>query len=463
MKKIMVANRGEIACRIFRTCERLGIGKLAVYSAADADSQHVRMADHAVCVGDSPPADSYLNVPALIAAAQKLGADAIHTGYGFLSENVEFARKVTSHGLVWIGPDPAAMEAMAEKVRARAIMHAAGVPVVPGTDAVPSVEDALEGANQIGYPVMLKASSGGGGIGMSIAHTDGELRAAFASTRSRAERFFSEGTVYIEKYIARARHVEVQILSLNSGQIVVVGDRDCSAQRRHQKVLEEAPCPGLTDVERGRLHEIARQAAMQVDYRGAGTIEMLLDVRERNFYFLEMNTRLQVEHPVTEMVTGIDLVESQIRIAAGEELDLTTLTSLPAAGHAVEFRVYAEDPKRFLPGPGKITDWKIPSGVGIRVDSGYDEGDTVSAYYDPLMAKLCAHGPDRQTAITRLRAAAEAFIIRGPKNNLALVSLLANDPGFRFGDYDTSVIERVTTTPKPSSAAERASSAIARS
>jgi len=444
--KIMVANRGEIACRVFRTCERLGIGKLAVYSAADADSQHVRMADQAVYIGDSPPADSYLNVAALIAAARRLGADAIHPGYGFLSENAEFARQVMRSGLVWIGPSPDAMEAMAEKVQARSIMTAAGVPVVPGTDAVASVEDAVTGARQIGYPVMLKASAGGGGIGMSIAHNDSEMQAAFETTRGRAERFFSRCAVYIEKYIARARHVEVQILGLNSGQIVVVGDRDCSAQRRHQKVLEEAPCPNLTDVERDRLHAIARQAASQVGYLGAGTVEMLLDARERNFYFLEMNTRLQVEHPVTEMVTGIDLVEAQIRIANCEDLDIMPPQRISATGHAVEFRVYAEDPERFLPGPGKITDWKSPKGTGIRVDSGYSQGDTVTPHYDPLMAKLCAHGPDRHTAIARLRAAAEAFIIRGPKNNLALVPLLANDPGFESGDYDTRVIEVVTAT-----------------
>ena len=442
MKSLLVANRGEIACRVFRTCQRLGIETLAVYSDADADAKHVRMADRAIRVGEAPATASYLDGNAVLAAAKELGADAIHPGYGFLSENSEFARQVVGNGLTWVGPDPDAMDAMSEKIPSRELMRRAGVPIVPGTDdAVSALEDALREAERIGYPVMVKASAGGGGIGMTIVNDAADLESAFDTARTKAERFFASSVVYLEKYIAAARHVEVQVLGLNSGRIIVVGDRDCSVQRRHQKVLEEAPCPILTEDERENLHAIARSAAAQVNYRGAGTVEMILDLSDRNFYFLEMNTRLQVEHTVTELVTGLDLVEMQLRIAAGEDLDNVLVDRPEPTGHAIEFRVYAEDPVRFLPGPGTITEWTEPSGADIRVDGGYELGDTVSPYYDPLMAKLCVHGPDRRTAISRLLAAAEQFRIAGPKNNLPLVERIAHDRAFETGSYDTSFLQ----------------------
>ncbi|WP_134324874.1 acetyl-CoA carboxylase biotin carboxylase subunit [Cumulibacter soli] len=443
MKSVLIANRGEIACRIFRTCEALGLEKLAVYSDADAEGQHVRMADRAVRIGEGPPTASYLNTAAVLDAAEALGADAIHPGYGFLSENVEFAAAVLKAGHIWIGPGIHAMEAMSQKVRARELMRAAGVPVVPGSEALGEIDDALRRAASMGYPVMVKAASGGGGIGMSIAHTPDDLTAALETTRSRAQRFFAGDAVYLEKYISRARHVEVQVLGLNSGAIAVVGDRDCSVQRRHQKVLEEAPCSILTSDERTRLYEIARAAAAQVQYRGAGTIEMILDLDSRDFYFLEMNTRLQVEHPVTELVSGLDLVEAQIRIAAGEDLDQDLLEQA-GRGHAIEFRVYAEDPVRFLPGPGRISRWDPPTGPHLRIDSGYARGDTVSTFYDPLMAKLCVHAPDRVTALEQLTAAASAFKIEGPKNNLDLVRRLVDQPQFAANDHDTNLLGQIS-------------------
>lgn len=441
IRSLLVANRGEIACRVFETCQRLGIEKHAVYSDADADSKHVRMADRALRIGEGPAAASYLNVDAVRAAAKELGSEAIHPGYGFLSENSDFARRVIGDGTVWIGPDPESMDAMSEKIPSRLLMREAGVPVVPGSEAaVTELASALAQAEQIGYPVVVKASAGGGGIGMTIIRGAIELESAFATARATAERYFSSSVVYLEKYIARARHVEVQVLGLNSGQVVIVGDRDCSVQRRHQKVLEEAPCPILDGSEREYVHEVARAAAAQVKYRGAGTVEMILDLDDRSFYFLEMNTRLQVEHPVTELVTGVDLVEAQIRIASGENLDNDLVDRPAPVGHAFEFRVYAEDPVKFLPGPGVITEWEEPAGEHIRVDSGYGLGDTVTPYYDPLLAKLCVWGKDRGDALATLAAAAAQFKIVGPKNNLPIVDRVVNDPNFADGNYDTNIL-----------------------
>lgn len=442
IKSLLVANRGEIACRVFETCDRLGIEKHAVYSDADADSKHVRMADRALRIGEgSSAAASYLNADAVRAAAKELGSKAIHPGYGFLSENSDFARLVIGDGIIWIGPDPESMDAMSEKIPARQLMAQAGVPVVPGTEAaVTDLEAALVQAERIGYPVVVKASAGGGGIGMTIVQSARELESAFGTARATAGRYFSSSVVYLEKYIARARHVEVQVLGLNSGQIIIVGDRDCSVQRRHQKVLEEGPCPILNDSERGYLHKVARTAAATVKYRGAGTVEMILDLDDRSFYFLEMNTRLQVEHPVTELITGVDLVEAQIRIAAGENLDDDLVDRPAPVGHAFEFRVYAEDPVKFLPGPGVITGWEEPAGEHIRVDSGYELGDTVTPYYDPLLAKLCVWGNDREDALATLAAAAAQFKIVGPKNNLPIVDRLVRDPNFAEGNYDTNIL-----------------------
>ena len=439
---LLVANRGEIACRIFQTCERLGIEKLAVYSDADADAKHVRMSDRASHIGESPAAASYLNSEAVMEAAEALGADAVHPGYGFLSENSEFARQVVKNGMIWVGPDPDSMDLMSDKIDARAIMRAAGVPVVPGsTGEVSELQTAIEEASRIGYPAILKASAGGGGIGMTVVSSAEGLEAAFDNARSKATRFFSNPTVYLEKYIPSARHIEVQMLGLNSGRMVVMGDRDCTVQRRHQKVLEEAPCPDLSPEERSVLHESARAAAAKVNYRGAGTIEMILDLADRSMYFLEMNTRLQVEHPVTELVTGVDLVEAQIRIAQGEDLDDDFPQDPTAQGHAIEFRIYAEDPDKFLPGPGVITEWEQPAGEGIRVDGGYEAGDTVTPHYDPLMAKLCVHARDRGAAITRLVQASASFRVVGPKNNLAVAGRVLTDERFQNCGHDTTILQ----------------------
>ncbi len=441
---VLVANRGEIACRVLRTCHDLGIKGVAVYSEADADALHVRSADESVLLGPAAPAESYLAAQKVIEAARLTKADAIHPGYGFLSENAEFARAVEAAGIIWIGPAPESIETMGDKIAARNLMQDAGVPVAPGTrEAISDPDVALEAAARIGYPVIVKASAGGGGIGMSVVHGPGEVVAALETARSRAERFFGSGAVFIEKYVASARHIEVQILGLGDGRAVALGERDCSVQRRHQKVLEESPSTAIDDELRAKILEAGRKAAEAVQYRGAGTVEMLLDRSTGEFYFLEMNTRLQVEHPVTEMVTGLDLIAEQFRIAAGEELSFDVRQPPTPNGHAMEFRVYAEDPQRFLPGPGKISEWREPAGEGIRVDAGYRKGDVVTPFYDPLMAKLCVWGPDRDTAMKRLRSAAADFVITGPKNNLPLAAELLSDKGFTTGDFDTAIIDRM--------------------
>lgn len=444
IKRILVANRGEIACRIFRTCDLLGIETVAVYSDADENSKHVRMADLTARIGEAPASSSYLDIEAILRAASDSGVDAIHPGYGFLSENSEFARRIQELGLIWVGPDPESMDSMSEKVPARALMLEAGVPVVPGTSgSVDTLDHALLSAQEIGYPMVLKATAGGGGLGMSVVTSVAELEKSFDATRRKAERAFGNGSVYLEKYIESAKHIEVQVLGLNSGNVAVVGDRECSVQRRHQKVVEEAPAPTLSGSERDWLHVMAQKVAEKVKYRGAGTVEFIFDRMTREFYFLEMNTRLQVEHPVTELVTGLDLVELQIRIAAGQELDLARLDRPTPQGHAIEFRVYAEDPVRFLPGPGEITTWAEPGGPGVRVDSGYDVGDIVTPYYDPLLAKLCVHDVDRDHVLRALGEAAQEFDISGPKTNLSLVEGIVGDPSFAGGEYDTEMLKRV--------------------
>ncbi|MFL6075079.1 MAG: acetyl/propionyl/methylcrotonyl-CoA carboxylase subunit alpha [Mycobacteriales bacterium] len=438
-----MANRGEIAVRTLRTLRRLGIRSVAVYSEADAGGMPARLADAAVAIGPAPAAQSYLNVEAVLAAAKETGAEAVHPGYGFLAENAEFARAVTAAGLTWIGPPPEAIDAMGDKVAARNTMAAAGVPVAPGTtEPVFEVDDAVAAAAGIGYPLMVKASAGGGGIGMAAVDDEAGLRKAFESARRVAERSFGSAAILLERYIPRARHVEVQILGLADGTVVALGERDCSVQRRHQKVAEETPSPGVTPALRERMLAAAVRAGEAVGYRGAGTVECLVDPAAQDFVFLEMNTRLQVEHPVTEFVTGLDLVEEQLRIAAGEP---PTFGATPPAprGHALELRVYAEDPKRFFPGPGAITRWEEPTGDGVRVDAGYAAGDTVSQFYDPLMAKLVVYGEDRPAALARARTAVAGFAVEGPKCNLPFFLELLEDADFVAGDYDTGLVARM--------------------
>ena len=443
LDSVLVANRGEIARRVIRTARRMRIRAVAVYSDADADLPYVREADQAVRIGPAQPAESYLDAAAILEAAARTGAKAVHPGYGFLAENADFARQVMAVGLTWVGPDPAAIEQMGDKIRARNLMERAGVPVSPGSrEPVTDVAAALAEADRIGYPVMVKAAAGGGGIGMGVAAGPDGLQAAFETARSRAERFFGSPEILLERYVQRARHVEVQILGLADGQVLALGERDCSVQRRHQKVAEETPSPGVDDALREQMLAAAVRAGEAVNYKGAGTVECLVDTDAGSFVFLEMNTRLQVEHPVTELVTGIDLVEQQFLIAAGQPPSFDPGAVTPT-GHALELRIYAEDPVRFLPGPGTITQWDEPEGDGIRVDAGYQVGNTVTPFYDPLMAKLCVYGADRESALDRARDAVAAFTIKGPKTNLAFHAELLTSPEFVSGDYDTSLISRL--------------------
>jgi acetyl-CoA carboxylase, biotin carboxylase subunit len=443
LNSVLVANRGEIARRIIATARRLGIRAVAVYSEADRDLPFVAEADEAVLIGPPPPAESYLDSSAVLAAARQAGAEAIHPGYGFLSENPQFARAVLAEGLTWVGPPPGAIEQMGDKINARNLMAQAGVPVAAGTtEPVTSADAAVAEAARIGYPVMVKAAAGGGGIGMSAVSDPAGLRAAFETARTRAERFFGDPAILLERYIERARHVEVQILGLADGRVVALGERDCSVQRRHQKVAEETPSPGVGAALRARMLAAAVQAGAAVGYRGAGTVECLVDTAANDFVFLEMNTRLQVEHPITELVTGIDLVEQQFRIAAGEPVSFDPDAVRPQ-GHAVELRVYAEDPVRFLPRPGTIEQWQEPTGPGVRVDAGYAAGNQVTPFYDPLLAKLCVHGPDRAQALARARDAVAAFQITGLRTNLLFHADLLASEEFTGGDYDTSIVARL--------------------
>jgi acetyl-CoA carboxylase, biotin carboxylase subunit len=440
LESVLVANLGEIARRIIATTRRLGIRAVAVYSEADAGLPFVREADEAVQIGPPPPAQSYLDADAIIAAARQTGAAAVHPGYGFLSESAAFAQQVLAEGLTWVGPPPEAIEQMGDKINARNLMHRAGVPVAVGSaDPVTDASAALAEAERIGYPVMVKAAAGGGGIGMSAAAGPEALQTAFDTARTRAERFFGSPAILLERFVERARHVEVQIMGLNDGHVVALGERDCSVQRRHQKVAEETPSPGVSPQVRERLLAAGVRAGEAVGYLGAGTVEFLLDVRTQEFVFLEMNTRLQVEHPVTELVTGIDLVEQQFLVAAGERPGFEPL-GVQHDGHALEFRVYAEDPVRFLPSPGAITQWEQPAGPGIRVDAGYETGNTVTPFYDPLLAKLCVHGQTRDEALGRARDAVAAFRVAGPKTNLPFHADLLASESFVSGDYDTSVV-----------------------
>jgi acetyl-CoA carboxylase, biotin carboxylase subunit len=443
IESVLVANRGEIARRVIRTARRMGIRAIAVYSEADAGLPYVREADAALPVGPAQAAKSYLDAHAVLGAARTAGAAAIHPGYGFLSESAGFAAAVIDAGLVWVGPPPAAIEQMGDKINARNLMEEAGVPVAAGTpEPVTDADAAAAAARRIGYPVMIKAAAGGGGIGMSAAASEAELRAGFESARTRAERFFGSAAILLERFVERARHVEVQILGLNDGLVLALGERDCSVQRRHQKVAEETPSPGVTPELRARMLAAAARAGEAVGYRGAGTVEFLVDTTTKDFMFLEMNTRIQVEHPITEMVTGIDLVEQQMLIAAGADVSFDP-AAVSSRGHAVELRVYAEDPQRFLPSPGLITEWAEPSGPGVRVDAGYETGNEVTPFYDPLLAKLCVHGESREEALRRARDAVDGFRVRGPKTNLPFHAELLESDEFASGHYDTSLVARL--------------------
>ncbi|MBM7491691.1 acetyl-CoA carboxylase biotin carboxylase subunit [Micromonospora luteifusca] len=443
IESLLVANRGEIARRIIRTAKRLGIRAIAVYSEADADLPFVAEADEAVLIGPPNPAQSYRNTEAIIAAAKSTGAQAIHPGYGFLSENAEFARTVESSGLIWVGPGADAISAMGDKINARNLMAAAGVPVAAGTaDPAADLSAAVTAAAEIGYPVMVKAAAGGGGMGMGVAVDEAALRTEYDKVRTFAERMFGDGSVLIERYFPRVRHVEVQILGLADGRVVALGERECSVQRRNQKLVEESPSPAVSPELRSRLLAAAVRAGEAVGYRNAGTVECLLDPASGEFFFLEMNTRLQVEHPVTEYVYGVDLVEEQLRVAAGLAPTFDP-DALVARGHAIEMRINAEDPKRFFPGPGVIRTWVEPTGDGVRVDSGYTEGNTVTQFYDSLLAKLIISGATRDEVLERAKAAVAQFQIEGPKNNVPFFAELLDNAEFRSGTYDTGIVSRM--------------------
>jgi acetyl-CoA carboxylase, biotin carboxylase subunit len=442
-KKILIANRGEIAVRVIRACRELGITSVAVYSDADRASLHVRKANEAYHIGPSAAAESYLNIARILEAAKRSGADAIHPGYGFLSENAKFAQACADSGIKFIGPAAASIEMMGSKTRARQEMEKAGIPFVPGTSrGLESVAQAQQIAAKIGYPVMLKAAAGGGGKGMRLVHTEEELGPALEAARSEAQRAFGDGEVYLEKAIVNPRHIEMQVLADEHGNTVYLGERECSIQRRHQKVLEEAPSPIVDPDMRRRMGEVAVRVAKAAHYSNAGTIEFLVD-QQKNFYFLEMNTRLQVEHPVTELITGLDLVHLQIRIAAGEKLPFAQ-EDVAIRGHAIECRVYAEDPdNNYFPSPGKITLLQEPSGPGIRHDSGIYEGWTVPIDYDPLLAKLVGYGTDRHQAITRLSRALDEYFVGGIKTNLSLFRRILSDQDFQDGKLDTGFLDRL--------------------
>ncbi|MDQ2674484.1 MAG: ATP-grasp domain-containing protein [Chloroflexota bacterium] len=436
-RRLLVANRGEIAIRVMRACRELGISPVAVHSDVDADALHVRAADHAELIGPAPARDSYLNIGSVIDAARRSGAEAIHPGYGFLSENAAFAAAVEDAGLVFVGPPPSALEALGNKLAARRSASAAGVPIVPGTTV--ALEDDLAGVVELGFPVMLKAAAGGGGRGMRRVDRESDLAAALAAAQREAMAAFGDGTVYVERLVAPARHVEVQLLGDRHGSLAVLGERDCSVQRRHQKLVEESPSPGISEETRQALLESARRVAGTVEFHNAATVEFLVDDRQHH-YFLEMNTRLQVEHGVTELVTGLDLVAWQIRVAAGEALPAAVVQA-PRRGHAIEVRLYAEDPYHdFGPTAGRITTWQMPAGPGVRVDAGMEENTDLRPEYDPLLVKLLVHADDRPAAVARLRRALDETHIGGLQTDAGFLRWLVDDDAFVAGDYDTGFI-----------------------
>ena len=461
-KKILIANRGEIALRVIRACHELGVEAVAVYSEADRESLHVRFADDDVCIGPPPSRESYLNIPRLIAAAEITGADAIHPGYGFLAENAEFAETCAASGITFIGPTPDQIRTMGDKAAARRAMADVGVPIVPGTPGpVEDPAEALAFAESIGFPVIIKAAAGGGGKGMRVSHDADDFLRAFQLAKSEATSAFGNGDVYVEKYLARPRHVEFQILGDQHGRVIHLGERDCSVQRRHQKLVEEAPSPGMTPELRERMGEAAVRGAKAIDYVGAGTIEMLL-VEDGSFFFMAMNTRIQVEHPVTEMLTGVDLVKEQIRVAAGEPLSVDGLP--PLRGHVIECRVNAEDPARnFQPAPGLITTLHPPGGPGVRLDTHVYAGYRVPPNYDSLVATLIVQGSTREEALRRMKLSLESFIIEGVATTMPFLAVVMEDPDFRAGTVDTKWLERNFDRLRDERAeAERARAEVAR-
>ncbi len=441
--KILIANRGEIALRIHRACREMGIKTVAVHSTADHDAMHVRLADESVCIGPPPARDSYLNKAAIIAAATITNADAIHPGYGFLSENADFAQMVEEHGICFIGPSADHIRMMGDKITAKRAAKEAGLPCVPGSDGpVESEDQALQLAEEMGYPVLIKATAGGGGKGMKHARAPEQLRDAFRLARSEAKAAFGNAEVYMEKYLQHPRHIEIQILADNHGQVVHLGERDCSLQRKHQKVLEEAPSPALNADARARIGRIACDAIRRLGYRNAGTLEFLYEDGE--FYFIEMNTRLQVEHPVTEAICGIDIVREQIRIAAGAPLGYAQ-EDIRFSGHAIECRINAEDPETFAPSPGRIGGFHTPGGLGVRVDSGLYSGYRVPPHYDSMIAKLIVSGGSRNECLMRLRRALGEFVIEGIQTTIPLQNRLVSEPDFINGDYDIHWLERLVS------------------
>ncbi|MBA2920398.1 acetyl-CoA carboxylase biotin carboxylase subunit [Sphingomonas sp. MAH-20] len=439
ISKILIANRGEIALRIHRAAHEMGIKTVAVHSTADNDAMHVRLADEAVCIGPPPAAESYLNIPAIISAAEISGADAIHPGYGFLSENARFAEIVESHNLIWIGPKPEHIRTMGDKVEAKRTAGALGLPLVPGSaGGVSEFAEARRIAAEIGYPVIVKAASGGGGRGMKVVPSEDRLESLMGQARSEAKAAFGDDTVYIEKYLGNPRHIEFQVFGDGNDHAIHLGERDCSLQRRHQKVLEEAPSPVITPEERARMGGIVAKAMADMGYRGAGTIEFLWE--DGQFYFIEMNTRLQVEHPVTEAITGLDLVREQIRIADGHPLTLRQ-QDVTFRGHSIECRINAEDPQNFAPSPGLVSSYHAPGGLHVRVDSGLYSGYRIPPYYDSMIAKLIVWGHTREGAIRRLRRALEEFVIEGVKTTIPLHQALLEDPEFQAGDYSIKWLE----------------------
>ena len=439
IEKILIANRGEIALRIQRACREMGIQSVAVHSMADADAMHVRLADESICIGPPPARESYLNTHAIISAATISNADAIHPGYGFLSENADFAAMVEEHDIAFIGPSPDHIRLMGDKIAAKKAVADAGIPIVPGSDGeVTSLVDAQEIAMETGYPVLIKAAAGGGGRGMKVAEDPAGLEEAYQFARTEAEMAFGNGAVYIEKFLSKPRHIEVQVLADSHGNVVHLGERDCSLQRRHQKVLEEAPSPALNRAQRDAIGETVTQAIKAIGYKSAGTIEFLFEDGE--FYFIEMNTRLQVEHPVTEMICGIDLVREMIRVAGGAPLGFEQ-SDIRFHGHAIECRINAEDPRTFNPSPGRIGDYHAPGGLGVRVDSGLYSGYAVPPYYDSMIAKLIVHGTNRNECLMRLRRALEEFVIDGISTSIPLHQGLIGAPDFMNGDYDIHWLE----------------------
>jgi acetyl-CoA/propionyl-CoA carboxylase biotin carboxyl carrier protein len=439
--KILVANRGEIAVRVFRTLRELGIGTVAVYSEVDRDKLHVAVADEAYLLGPGPAAESYLRVDRILETARRAGAEAVHPGYGFLAESASFARAVTEAGLVWIGPPPEAIEAMGSKIAARERMRAAGVPIIPGSEyPIESAADAVRLADEVGYPVAIKASAGGGGKGFKVAQARDEVERAYEAAAREGEAYFADGTVYVERYLEDPRHVEVQVLADEHGNVVHLGERDCTIQRRHQKLVEETPSPAVDDALRERIGAIAVDAARAVGYRSAGTVEGLLD-RDGAYYFLEMNTRIQVEHTVTEAVTGVDLVREQVHVAAGEPISFTQ-SSIALRGHAIECRINAEDATQgFLPSPARITAYREPAGIGVRVDSGVRAGDEVSGLYDPLVAKLVVHDVDRERARRRMLRALEEYVLEGPTTLIPFHRALLESPCFVGAETCRDLVE----------------------